>query len=246
MRRLLAWGVALLALLGVVVGKAYWLPEDLSDSLGWFRTFSFRVEINGNRHVPLQEIFEALGVGDEQDLVELSLSESRRRIEGIPWISEATVARLIPHGVGIWIREREPLAFVQVGEVIKLVDPEGVLLEIPTGSSFDFPVLTGWIESRTDFERQTRLKLYEEFNRDISEVGPGDWIVSEVDLSDLNDLKALLVHRTESILVHFGQRDFGKRFGKFQSFMSMAFRMQEVIRAVDLRFQDQIVVLPKI
>jgi cell division protein FtsQ len=242
MGRRLALGVALLALLGAVVGKAYWLPDG-SLSLGWLRTFSSRVEIYGNRYVPSQEIFQTLGAGDEPDL---SPSESRRRIERIPWVGEATVARLIPHGMGIWIHEREPVAFVRVGGVIKLVDAEGILLDIPTGSSFDFPVLTGWIESGTDSAWRRRLKRYEEFNREISEVGHGDWIVSEVDLSDLNDLKALLIQRTQGVLAHFGRRDFGKRFRNFQSFMSMALRRQEVIRAVDMRFRDQVVVLPEI
>ena len=68
------------------------------------------------------------------------------------------------------------------------------------------------------------------------------WTVSEVDVEDPNNLKALLVGGRENILLHLGRRDFAARFETFLKLIPAARRKQSGIRSVDLRFRNQMVV----
>ena len=239
------WILLLLLVLVSSAGAAFWfqmLPESSPSPL---RFSSSRVQVRGNRYVTRREILENLDLRGMGSLFDFSLESRRRQLEGIDWVREVSVVRLFPNGLGIWVREREPVAFVRVADSIKLLDAQGVVLETPLGSSFDFPVLTGWNDSGEEGVSRLRLRLYEEFIRDWESVSPSEWSVSEVNVSDPEDLKAVLVEGSESILVHFGREDFARRYRDFLSFIPRVRPTQVAIRSVDFRFKNQIVVNPR-
>lgn len=244
-RRLGKWILLLLLVLISSGGAAFWfqmLPESSPSPL---RFSSSRVQVRGNRYVTRREILEHLDLRGMGSLFDFSLESRRRQLEGIDWVQEAWVVRLFPNGLGVWVREREPVAFVRVADSIKLLDTQGVVLETPLGYSFDFPVLTGWNEAGEEEVSRLRLRLYEEFIRDWESVSPSEWSVSEVNVSDPRDLKAVLVEGSESILVHFGREDFARRYRNFLSFIPRIRPTQVAIQSVDLRFKNQIVVNPR-
>ena len=244
-RRLGKWILLLLLVLVSSAGGAYWFQMTHPDPFGPFQFSSSGVRVQGNRYVTRGEILENLDLRGMGSLFDFSLESRRRQLEEIDWVRGASLARLLPNGLGVWIQEREPVAFVRVADRIKLMDDAGVVLETPRGSSFDFPVLTGWNGSGAEGERRGRLRLYEEFIGGWESVPQSEWSVSEVNVSDPEDLKALLVAGSESILVHFGREDFARRFRNFLNFISRVRPTQVAIRSVDLRFKNQIVVNPK-
>ena len=71
------------------------------------------------------------------------------------------------------------------------------------------------------------------------------WIVSEVDLNDLGDLQALLVQGKETLLVHFGHKDFLGRFENFLTVLPDLRKTNAPIDSVDLRYNNQVVVNPE-
>jgi cell division septal protein FtsQ len=126
------------------------------------------------------------------------------------------------------------------------VDEEGVLLEKPESAAFDFPVLTGLEASGSLEERRSRLALYQEFLRDVSEeVARSGWMVSEVDLGDAEDLKALLVQGRETLQVHFGHEEFLERFRNLVALLPELRKSNTRLDSVDLRYRNQIVVNPE-
>src|SRR5262249_17381939 len=145
----------------------------------------------------------------------------------------------------VFITERTPVAYANVGGRVSLVDDEGMLLEKPDTGSFDFPVLFGLENLAEIDERRTRLALFQDFMRQLSpEASRTGWMVSEVYLADAEDLKALLIHGQQTVQVHFGKSDFLPRFQSFLGLLPEIQKSQTKLDSVDLRYHNQIVVDP--
>ena len=207
------------------------------------------VLVSGNHFVSHEEILNALGVpaiplaGSGMNIFRLGLEEKRKQVESLPWVRSATLMRAYPHRLVVHVVERTPVAWANIGGQVKLIDGEGVFLETPEGATFDFPVLAGLETVDQPAERRFRLALYQEFSRQVEpEMFPSGWLVSEVDVSDVDDLKALLVLARDSLRVHFGQKDFRERFHTFLTLLPEVRKADAKIDSVDLRYRNQVVV----
>jgi len=242
------FGILVLIPVGYV---GYRLAAFALTSPRFLLTFPADVVVEGNGFVSRDEILSALGIpvpeklGLGINLFRLSLEVKRKQVESIPWIRSATLTRAYPHRLAVHVVERTPVAFVNVGGQVKLVDAEGVLLEKPEKGVFDFPVLSGLEAEGGGAERRSRLALYEQFTRELAEEVPrSGWLVSEVDVTDADDLKALLIQGQETLLVHFGHNDFLPRFRNFLTLWPEVRKAHAKVDSVDLRYQNQIVVDP--
>jgi cell division protein FtsQ len=107
-------------------------------------------------------------------------------------------------------------------------------------------VLTGLDAANGQAERVARLALYEVFERQIAgEIAGSGWMVSEVDLADPDDLKAMLVQGRETLQVHFGHEAFQERFRSFLTLLPEVRKAQGRIDSIDLRYRNQIIVNPE-
>lgn len=190
---------------------------------------------------------EASRRGGRMNAFRMSLGTAAGRVESIAWVRSAIVMRSYPHRLIVNVIERTPVAYANVGGRIKLVDADGVLLDKPEKAAFDFPVIDGLDAAANPEDRKSRVALYQEFSRETSgDLPSSGWLVSEIDLSDLDDLKTLLVQGKTTLVVHFGHRDFGERLRTFLTLLPEVRRTTPVIDAVDLRYQGQIVVNPEL
>ncbi|HMD87404.1 MAG TPA: FtsQ-type POTRA domain-containing protein [Terriglobia bacterium] len=205
----------------------------------------------GNHFVSREEVLGALALPLTRNLkagtnvFRMSLDVRRQGVETLPWVRAASVTRILPHGLLVHITERTPVAYANVGGRVSLVDDDGMLLEKPDNGVFDFPVLYG-LESLSGIdERRARLALYREFMRQLGEEGPhSGWVISEVYLTDAEDLKALLINGQQTVQVHFGQKDFLPRFRNFLALLPEIQKSNDKLDSVDLRYRNQIVVDP--
>jgi|SRR5271167_2485742 len=210
------------------------------------------LDIDGNHFVAREEIVNALGIppadsseGAEANIFQLSLDDERRRVESISWVPSAVLGRVYPHRLIVHVVERSPVAFANVGGRIELVDSDGTLLEKPEKAFFDFPILAGLDSVGGAPERKSRLALYHTFGEQLAGELPGSgWLISEVDLADADDLKALLVQGQETILVHFGYEAFAERFHNLLTSLPELRKTNAKIDSIDLRYRNQIVVNP--
>jgi cell division protein FtsQ len=251
-RFLLKWGVPALLVLPFVGYAGYSLAVFMLSSPRFLLTTEDDVVVTGNRYVSTDEVSNALGLARSgkqafgMNILRISLEEKKKQLEAIPWVRSATVTRVYPNRLAVYLVERTPIAFVNIDGRLKLVDGEGVLLEKPERATFDFPVLTGLGAANGQAERVARLALYEAFLREISGEIPGSgWIVSEVDLADPDDLKAMLVEGRETLQVHFGHGAFQDRFRNFLTLLPEVRKVQGRIDSIDLRYRNQIVVNPE-
>jgi cell division protein FtsQ len=210
------------------------------------------VAIDGNQFVSRDEILSAIGLplywtaGQGVSIFRLNLNEARKEVESISWVKSAVVTRAFPHRLAVHIVERVPVAFVTLGGRVKLVDADGVFLEKPDKSDFNFPVLEGLDTEGNVMERVARITMYQDFVRQLNASAPGSgWLISEVNLADADDLRAILVQGRESIEVHFGRSNFQERFSDFLALLPDIRKTNAKIDSVDLRFRNQVVVNPQ-
>lgn len=249
-RRVAWWvGVICFVLLPLGVG-GYLLGVYLLNSPRFQVTSPKDVVVEGNRYVSKAEILAALDIppgasGKGTNIFRSSLNEREKEVESVPWVRSATVVRSYPHSLAVYVTERVPVAFVDVAGQIKMVDQQGALLDPPEKGHFDFPVVKGLDFQETPRERAARLNLYQQFMRETSgKMASSGWVVSEVDLSDASNLKALLVQGGQTLLVYFGSSGFLDHFENLMTVLPQLRKTNARIDSVDLRFRNQVVVNP--
>ncbi len=258
-----AWSAYLRVAVWSVAGAGgAWLAYEFAHFLLFSPLLALRhpeqVEIKNNRNVTRASVLEIFKADRGRSLLRIPLDERRRQLETIPWVESATVRRALPDNIEIEIVERTPIAFLRQGNDMSLVDLHGVILERPLKASFHFPVVSGLATEMPLEERERRMQLFSTFSQQIESVRPGAMEkVSEVDLSDANDLRASIAGLPGSrvtntpgakadapILVHFGASDFG---GKYQTLLANIGQYRATagcVDSVDLRFNRIAVVNP--
>jgi len=236
-------GALLVAVLAVAaVGVRYFLLHDGRFLLGT----SADIQIKGNEHLTRQQILSVFGADLERNLFRVNLAERRADLERLPWVEHATVMRLLPNQIRVQITERTPVAFVRQGTQIGLVDAGGVLLDMPPEAAGDpkysFPVLTGLAASDPLSVRAARMEIYKRFMTELDSSNEHlTRSLSEVDVSNPEDVKAVVTTGGSDILVHFGDEDFLNRYREFQEHVAEWKTQYPKLASADMRYEGQIV-----
>ena len=204
------------------------------------------IEIDGNSHVSRSQMLSIFGGDVDGNIFRVPLEERRAQLQQMPWVEHATVMRLLPNRLRVSVIERVPIAFVRQGGTIGMVDANGVLLDIPPDApgnpNYSFPVVTGIKADDNLASRARRMKLYSAFIKDLDSDGKGTTQqLSEVDLSDPEDVKALIPDHNSEVLVHFGAENFLHRYHSFQDHIVEWRQQYARLSAVDMRYERQVV-----
>ena len=170
----------------------------------------------------------------------------RAELEHIPWVEHATVMRLLPNQLRVAVRERTPIAFVRVRDQVKLVDAAGVILDMPpammAARHFSFPVVAGINPNDPLSTRGPRMRIYQRFIADLDSTGEKiSSDLSEVDLSDPEDVRATLPAGATDMLLHFGDDKFLARYRTYQAHLAEWRQQYPRLASVDLRYDTQVV-----
>lgn len=215
------------------------------------RTFTF----HGCRQVDSRVLEEMIRQSYPPNILMVDLHKMRSRLEAEPWIKRAEMRRILPSELVFYIQERVPSVIVELRGELMLSDDEGILLDRydPKYGKLDVPVFKGFMGDNTE-----NYRLYQEENtlrvrlgcRMLAELEAGSPAftqnISEVDLSDKNNVRILLVD--DNAEVFLGDREFLKRI---RTLMANLPQYQELksqyseIASVDLRFDGQIIYRPR-
>jgi len=209
---------------------------------------SEQIEITGLRNVTRMQAMEVMGGDIGRNIFFVPLGERKKQLEQIPWIESATVMRLVPNTLRVDLRERTPVAFVRIGSKVALMDANGVLLEMPpksAGVKYSFPVIVGAGDSEPLSVRAARMKIFNSLMQSFdSEGAQRSHDVSEVDLSDPEDVKVTVDDPQGAVLIHLGSADFLNRYKIYLAHAAEWRQQFTKLESVDLRFDGQVIVNP--
>ena len=236
-----------LLILGVVAFIAITLYRYGTQSWRFRVDSSDNLEVLGTRYVTRNQILDALGADIDRNIFFVSLAEQQKQLEAIPWIESATVMRLLPNRLRIQVQERVPVAFVNLNGRIAFIDAHGVIMDMPPGvqSSFSFPVIVNMTDAEPLSTRAARMKLYTEFVRQLDSTGAGySHQLSEVDVSDPDDVKVMIDDPKGTVLVHLGSSNFLERFKLYIEHVQEWRAQFNHLESMDLRYDGQVIVNP--
>ena len=226
---------------GLVLARRVLLHDER-----FFIPSSSSIEFLGNVHAKRAQLLDVFGEDVERNIFSVDLAQRRAALERLPWVAHATVMRLLPNRMRVSIVERTPVAFVRQGSHIGLVDAGGVLLDMPSGgkgdADYSFPVVSGIVASDPLSTRAARMKIFSRFTSDLDSSGQKiSEELSEVDLSNPEDVKALIPDHSNDILVHFGDTDFLERYRRFEEHLPEWRTTYPKLSSVDMRYERQVV-----
>ncbi|MEE8199696.1 MAG: FtsQ-type POTRA domain-containing protein [Candidatus Acidoferrales bacterium] len=205
------------------------------------------IRVSSHQHVSLATVRQHFAADVGQSVFAIPLETRRQSLEEIVWVEAATVQRLLPNRLGVYLRERTPVAFVRRGTSLWLADAAGVLLPLPEESSYTFPVLTGLPETLPAEARRARVALYLEFLADLDSQGKNySAQLSEIDLSDPANLRASVAEESGAVWLHFGRGRYREKFQAYFDHRSLWQESGDEVRAVDLRYRGQLVLNPEL
>ena len=239
--------LVVVAIAGVLGGIALMTYRYGAYSWRFRLDSSDQLEVAGIRHVSHAQIMEVMGGDIGRNVFFIPLAERKKQLEEIPWVESASVMRLLPNRLQIEIRERTPVAFVQIGSRIALIDGLGVVMDLPAGAArkYSFPVIVGIGNSDPLSTRAARMKIYAQVVRDLDSGGSNySHDLSDVDLSDPEDVKVTIADPNGEVLVHLGSSDYLERFKVYVAHIQEWRQQFQKVRSVDLRYDRQVIVNP--
>ena len=188
-------------------------------------------------HRAIQGVFD----GDYGRSVYLVPIEGRRAtLQTVDWVKDASVARVWPNRLVVQVVERKPVAFVALASGrVALIDEDGVILP-PTRDRFTLPVLTGVRAADPLSERRERVGRLLHLLQDLGEEGKK---ISEVDVSDRDNLKVSQPWDGRVVTLLLGDRNFPVRYRNFLNHFAEIRRKLPGASTLDLRLEDRITVV---
>jgi len=217
------------------------------------RSWRFRVEssdnidVAGMENVTKAQIMEVMGADIGRNIFFIPLAQQKAQLEQIPWVESASVMRFVPNRLRVEIHERTPVAFARVGPRIFLIDAGGSLMELPQKRKYSFPVILGMNPGEPLSTRTPRMKAYNELVRDLDSGGARyAQDLSEVDLSDLENIKVRVNDPHGDVEVELGSTDFLRRYKTYVSHVQEWRQQFQKLESVNLRYDNQVIVNPDV
>jgi len=233
---------AILCVAAIVFGALYHYGE---------RSWRFRVEssdnieITGMDNVSRAQIMEVMGADIGRNIFFVPLTQQKTQLEQIPWVESASVMRFVPNRLKVEIHERTPVAFARVGQRISLIDAGGTLMELPRNHKYSFPVILGMNPGEPLSTRSPRMKAYNDLVRALDSGGARySQDLSEVDLTDLDDLKVRVNDPAGDVVVELGSSDYLKRYRTYVSHVREWRQQFQKLESVNVRYDNQVIVNP--
>jgi cell division protein FtsQ len=127
------------------------------------------IALSGHRFTLDGEIYDQIGVNQETSLPLFDAAAAKTRIERLPWVERADVARVFPHRLEIKITERTPFAvWIRTGRAT-LIDATGRELgPVPHDAVPELPRISGEGANTSAFELLAALRAHADLANDVT------------------------------------------------------------------------------
>ena len=174
-----------------------------------------KIEVRGNTRVLREDVERIVRLQAERNGVwNAELEQIKADVEKLNFVKTAVVSRILPDGILVRVDERIPRAIVRSNSGDFWVDDEAITVASVSKNENRLPyVLRGWDEAKTEKaqkDNQARVKVYSKLLEELKTLGLEKRLAS-LELSDLQDVKALVEESGEIVTVYLGKEDYGKR-----------------------------------
>jgi cell division protein FtsQ len=199
------------------------------------------LDLTGVKYASRAQVLRVFDQDYGRSLYLFPLTERRKTLRNVRWVHDATIVRIWPNRLSVQVLERKPAAFVKLpGDNIArwaLIDDEGVILDPPAKAVFRLPVLAGIRPSENPEKRGTRVRRMQRLTKELGRLADK---ISEVDVSDLDNLKITEQVEGTAVSLMLGDRNFSSRLRNFlDHYPDIHTRMPQA-STFDLRLDDRI------
>ena len=196
--------------------------------------------VSGAEHVSRRAIEGVFGNDSGRSVYLIPINDRRMTLNTVDRIKDATVARVWPNRLVVQIAERKPVAFITLSAGrVALIDEDGVILP-QAQDRFILPVVTGVRASDPLPERRERIARMLRLMKEVGDTGKN---ISEVDVSDRDDLKIRQPYEGRSVTLLLGDNHFLARYQNFLTHYAEIKRKLPGAFTLDLRLEDRITVV---
>jgi cell division protein FtsQ len=199
------------------------------------------LELTGVKYASRAQVLRVFDQDYGRSLYLFPLVERRKALHNVRWVHDATVVRIWPNRLSVEIIERKPAAFVKLpaDNIARwaLIDDEGVILEPPAKAAFRLPVLAGIRQSESPEKRGVRVRRMQRLTRELGRLADK---VSEIDVSDLDNLKITEQVGGNAVSLMLGDRNFSSRLHNFLDHYPDIHAKMPQASTFDLRLDDRI------
>lgn len=152
-RRLLIQAGALLAVAGIatlafqsrdlVLNTLAAISAEAAQGFSQAGLVIDQISISGQALTDERSIIAALGVSENLPMVSFDAESARARLEDLPAVISASVAKIYPSSLSVTIVEKEPVARWRVDGVTFVIDADGEQLAAVDAAFDDLPLLVG-------------------------------------------------------------------------------------------------------
>jgi cell division protein FtsQ len=239
----LRWWPLTLRILAVVAASFFvaWSAKLVRDDP---RFQLHAVELQGGKYLARTEVEEVFLPDRDHSIYQIPLEQRRQAVEQIPWVRSAVVTRILPDQIRVFVEERIPVAFLWTRKGVVLLDAEGVSLDSPPETAFNFPVVRGLSDQERADQRRAKMRRYMSLMGDVRRESASleEEAISEVDLADPEDLRVVATDAAGAVQLHLGQEKFGDRYGVYARHIRQWRQQFSQIQSIDLRYEGQVVV----
>jgi len=231
-------GLAVVAVLVALTGPAvlvYWALTTPRFAVG-------DVEVRGASRVPVARILDAAAIPPGTNLWRIDPTAAASRVQELPGIRRAELTRELPNRVTILVEERRPFTLVSGGS-LHWLDEEGWLL----GEEFQavappVPVITGLTEDEVATMRtQPSAKARAAIGLIRALLRSGSPLAAEISEIDMSRREGPVLYTVDGIEVRLGSEEWEERLARLEGVLANVADKSDALRAIDLRFRDQVV-----
>lgn len=203
-----------------------------------------RIEVLNNNRLPREEIIDLAGVKPGDDMLGIRLHRVVELLGRNPWIREVKVRRNFPETLRIEVREREPLAIVNMGYLYYCDVNGDIFKPLNDGDGLDYPVITGITEEDAGRDPAgTRQALKGAL--DLIALLKGDRSVPLEDISELHFDKGFgftIFTARGGVAVRLGKDDFPAKLARLGRIFPDLQGTLLSLEYIDLDYPDKIIV----
>jgi cell division protein FtsQ len=200
------------------------------------------VEVQGVSRVTADQVRSAANITGGTNVWRLDPAAIAARVAAVPEIRGAEVIRRFPNRVTILVEERRPFTLVHAGR-LHWLDEEGRVLDeareavVPT-----VPVVSGLSDAELHSMRtapspraREAVALIRVLLRSRSA------LASEISEIDMSRGDGPVLYTVDGVEVRLGTDEWEERLARLERILVQVGRDGETVRAIDLRFRDQVV-----